>query len=254
VRGAGLRPVLGLALAASLLVACGGNPPAPIEDRAARGRADADGIYTVQRGDTLYSIAWRYGLEYSALAAGNGISPPYTIYPGQKLDLRAKAPPRASSGEAAAAPARRSAPAAAPAARPATTTSSRAGSADGGPVSAWRWPASGRVIRKFSPTLHKGIDIAGDRGDPVRAVAAGRVVYAGAGIAGYGELLIVRHNAHYLSAYGHNERLLAREGQAVSAGETIATRGSSGTDSVKLHFEIRRDGKPVDPLTLLPRR
>jgi lipoprotein NlpD len=102
--------------------------------------------------------------------------------------------------------------------------------------------------------VHKGIDIAGNRGDPVYAVADGVVVYAGTGIVGFGELLIVKHNDVYLSAYGHNSRLLVRENEVVRAGQRIAEKGSSGTDTVKLHFEIRKEGKPIDPLRLLPRR
>ena len=109
-------------------------------------------------------------------------------------------------------------------------------------------------MRSFSANLHKGIDIAGRRGEPVTAVAGGKVVYAGTGVTGYGALLIIKHNETYLSAYGHNERLLVEEGFDVKAGQRIATMGSSGTDSVKLHFEIRRRGQPIDPLTLLPKR
>ena len=102
--------------------------------------------------------------------------------------------------------------------------------------------------------MHKGIDIAGKRGDPIVAVAAGKVVYAGTGIVGFGELLIVKHNEVYLSAYGHNDSLLVAEGQQVRAGQKIAEKGSSGTDKVKLHFEIRREGKPIDPMRILPKR
>jgi lipoprotein NlpD len=120
-------------------------------------------------------------------------------------------------------------------------------------VSRWRWPSRGKVIRTFAANVHKGIDIAGKRGDPVTSAAAGKVVYAGAGVTGYGSLIIVKHNDTYLSAYGHNERLLVSEGSVVNAGQQIATMGSSGTNSVKLHFELRRQGKPVDPLTLLPK-
>jgi len=110
----------------------------------------------------------------------------------------------------------------------------------------------GKVTRGYSSSVHKGIDISGKRGDAVVAVAAGKVVYAGTGIVGYGELLIVKHNEIYLSAYGHNYRLLVREGEQVKAGQKIAEKGSSGTDTVKLHFEIRKEGKPVDPQKLLP--
>ena len=102
--------------------------------------------------------------------------------------------------------------------------------------------------------MHKGIDVAGRRGDPVKATAAGKVVYAGAGVTGYGSLIILKHNDTYLSAYGHNEQLLVSEGSVVKVGQQIATMGSSGTNAVKLHFELRRLGKPVDPLTLLPKR
>ena len=110
------------------------------------------------------------------------------------------------------------------------------------------------MVRKFSGTVHKGVDIDGRAGDAVQATAAGRVVYAGSGIVGYGKLLIVKHNEVYLSAYGHNRKLLVAEGDNVTAGQKIAEKGSSATNSVKLHFEIRRGGKPVDPLSLLPRR
>ena len=121
-------------------------------------------------------------------------------------------------------------------------------------MSRWRWPSRGKVVRTFASNVHKGIDIAGSRGDPVTATAAGKVVYAGAGVTGYGLLIIVKHNDTYLSAYGHNEQLLVSEGSVVKVGQQIATMGSSGTNSVKLHFELRRLGKPVDPLTLLPKR
>ncbi len=122
------------------------------------------------------------------------------------------------------------------------------------PVDRWGWPAKGRISRSYAEDVHKGIDLAGARGDPVRASAAGVVVYAGTGVTGYGALIIVKHNDTYLSAYGHNDELLAREGDQVSAGKLIARMGSSGTDSVKLHFEIRRNGRPINPSTLLTSR
>ncbi|MEP0201714.1 MAG: peptidoglycan DD-metalloendopeptidase family protein [Halioglobus sp.] len=235
--------------------------------------------YTVQRGDTLYSIAFRYGLDFRRVAAANGIRAPYTIFPGQKVLLKEKTPvassparsststvktypatPPASSGSTASKA--KTAPVAkassAPAAKPVTktkikTTTTTTASA-GGPVRRWQWPTTGRVTRRYSATVHKGIDLAGRRGDPVVAVAAGKVVYSGTGIAGFGELLIVKHNDVYLSAYGHNDRLLVAEGDTVTAGQRIAQKGSSGTDTVKLHFEIRKEGKPIDPLTVLPPR
>jgi lipoprotein NlpD len=247
-----------------------------VEDRYASSSSQShSSTYHVQRGETLYSIAFRYGLDYRKVAAANGISSPYTIYPGQKIYLKEAAPapipvvrataPRKSTSS----PAPRHAPVPAPAPAPkpvsktktvtrassSTTTKSRStGSYAGRAVSAWRWPTSGRVIRGYSASLHKGIDISGKRGDAVQAVAAGKVVYAGTGIVGFGELLIVKHNEIYLSAYGHNDRLLVAEGDTVRAGQKIAEKGSSGTDTVKLHFEIRKEGKPVDPQRLLPRR
>lgn len=259
-----------------LVVACGGNPPAPVEDRQSRSQPQpARGTYGVQRGDTLYSIAFRYGLDYRRLAAANGIPAPYTIYPGQRLQLREADPPLRSASNSSSrpvagvsAPAPASPPATKPApasktlvtkpsSRPATTTGSTrpaAAAPVGGPVKAWRWPTSGKVIRRYSSTVHKGIDIGGKIGDPIEAVAAGQVVYAGTGIVGLGELIIIKHNDIYLSAYGHNHRLLVAEGATVRAGQKIAEKGNSGTDKVQLHFEIRKEGKPIDPLRLLPRR
>jgi lipoprotein NlpD len=215
----------------------------------------------VQRGDTLYSIAFRYGVDFRVLAAANGIAPPYTIYPGQKIDLERRAPaapPKRSVAATAPEPVSKSiaTPAPAPKSSQSTGTAktippvSKPSSTpveketttwSGATVKNWRWPTSGRVTRGYSSSVHKGIDIAGKRGDDVVAVAAGKVVYAGTGIV-------------YLSAYGHNDRLLVAEGQQVGAGQKIAEKGSSGTDVVKLHFEIRREGKPIDPIRVLPKR
>ena len=122
------------------------------------------------------------------------------------------------------------------------------------PVDRWFWPAEGAVSHVYSAERHKGIDLVGERGSPVMATAAGVVVYAGTGVTGYGALLIVKHNDTYLSAYGHNDALLAAEGQQVDAGQVIARMGSTSSDSVKLHFEIRRNGRPVNPTSLLPQR
>lgn len=128
--------------------------------------------------------------------------------------------------------------------------------ATGGGASGWRWPATGALIGKFitgDPT-RQGLDIAGNSGDPVRAAGAGTVVYSGSGLVGYGELIIIKHSDEWLSAYGHNRKRLVSEGQAVSAGQQVAEMGRSGASRDMLHFEIRRNGKPVDPLQHLPRR
>ena len=270
-----------------LVSACAGNPAAPIEDRSRPGTARGAQSYTVRRGDTLFSIAFRYGLDYRRLAAANAIARPYTIFPGQRLMLREararsaagslasrgsptvsaapKVSPAAAKGTAAkgtavkarpAPPPAKTAPApgqAAPASAVAVSAKAASGAAPATSAS-WQWPAAGRVVRRFDGTLNKGIDIAGPRGDVVRATRAGRVVYAGTGIAGYGLMLILRHSEEYLSAYGHSDALLVKEGDAVRAGQGVARRGSSGTDSVKLHFEIRRHGRPLDPLSVLPER
>lgn len=328
-----LRLLLAAPALAFLLVACAGTGPAPIEDRRTPAQVqNPRETYAVSRGDTLYSIAFRFGLDYRSLARINRIPPPYTIYPGERLLVRGvedpgPAPPEtpphtppqtaASGSDSPPAPGQvivrpavptaggsapsqtraRTAiipeapvssaddsPGGAPpggadraipdgttpkdtqvaevrptadppaATSPAPTARPSPPPAPSGPVSRWQWPAAGPVTRGFSSSVHKGVDIGGQRGDAVRAAAAGQVVYAGTGIVGFGELLIIKHDDTHLSAYGHNARLLVREGDTVAAGQQIAEKGSSGTDTVKLHFEIRRAGKPVDPLGLLPRR
>lgn len=266
-----------------LLCGCGSRARAPIVDHSARSPSPTALTYTVLRGDTLYAIAFRYGLDFKGLAAANQISRPFTIFPGQRLFLTEAEPPVASASvnkprRSVPAATTRSSDSAKPSKPKASTTTITAGKtvnrtpvsgdasvaatpapvakatpAPNASVSRWRWPAQGQLSRGFDNNLHKGIDISGGRGDPVIASAAGRVVYAGSGIAGYGLMLIIRHNDTYLSAYGHNQRLLVAEGDHVASGEKIALRGSSGTDTVKLHFEIRRRGRPVDPQQLLPR-
>lgn len=231
--------------------------------------------HRVSSGETLYSIAWRYDLDHNKLARRNQIQAPFTIYPGQllKLDLDnmpAQAPRqsarRRGSGDASAPSA---APSPAASSRPADSAGSASRSKNQTPsrgarsntalpagTPSWRWPVEGRVLRAFgaSSGLNQGIDIGGNLGDSVRAAAAGQVVYAGSGLRGYGNLVILKHNETYLSAYAHNRSLNVSEGDAVKAGGVIAEMGSSGTDKVKLYFEIRRDGKPVDPIGHLPRR
>lgn len=280
-RGTGLLTLVAL-------VACTSRPPAPIENRSGGRTQVAPSVaevrseygaslsagmpYKVARGDTLYSIAFRLGVDFRDLARWNGIPAPYTIYVGQTLQTRLKQAAVASV-EPSARPeaAAKSAPSETPApkqsvtpklsspqkiepppvAKPAAQPNSAVAL---GPVSDWLWPNRGKVIRSYSSSLHKGIDIAGKRGDAVRAAAAGVVVYAGTGVKGYGALLIVKHNDLYLSAYGHNDVLQVAEGDSVSAGQQIAQMGSTGTDRVKLHFEIRKQGKPINPTALLGKR
>ena len=269
------RLVLGLVFS-SVLVGCSSSPSsgARVVDRnntAPQKPTVTTGQYVVRKGDTLFSIAFRYGWDYKALAARNNIPVPYTIHPGQtiRFDGRtgstpapvAVAPVSAPSSSSKTTVLRRQPTGAtttttvvAPsvAHKPAPVPTPAAGPAPTG----WGWPSNGILIGKFSSngSLNKGIDIAGDLGQPVLAASDGTVVYAGSGLRGYGELVIIKHSETYVSAYGHNRRLLVREGQQVKVGQTIAEMGSTGTDRVKLHFEIRRQGKPVDPLQFLPRR
>nr|WP_262407311.1 peptidoglycan DD-metalloendopeptidase family protein [Pseudomonas lactis] len=262
------RLVLGLVLS-SLLAACSSTPSggARVVDRTnaiPQRPTVTTGQYVVRKGDTLFSIAFRYGWDYKALAARNNIPVPYTIHPGQtiRFDGRSGSAPTAVVTKSGSSPSSsskttiitRPAGSATPtvASKPPPAPLPPAGPAPTG----WGWPSNGVLIGKFSSngSLNKGIDIAGDLGQPVLAASDGTVVYAGSGLRGYGELVIIKHSDTYVSAYGHNRRLLVREGQQVKVGQTIAEMGSTGTDRVKLHFEIRRQGKPVDPLQFLPRR
>ena len=222
----------------------------------------------VQRGDTLYSIAFRFGWDWKALAARNQIAPPYLIRPGQVIRfdgqqaapqiVRTAPPVLPRNPPVVSQPPRVVPPVSAPVvvAPPPASKPPSPPVAPPKVVGGWAWPASGAVLSRFASngSLNKGIDIAGELGQPVLAASDGSVVYAGSGLRGYGELVIIKHNDIYVSAYGHNRRLLVKEGQRVKAGQAIAEMGSTGTDRVKLHFEIRRQGKPVDPLQYLPRR
>lgn len=249
-------------LTALLALSACSSPPADVESRA-QPPSWKISEHRVSPGETLYSIAWRYDLDYRRLARHNDISPPYTIYPGQVLDLAvaqdapgvAKPDSPASTGKSEK-PAERAATDASDQKRSKNKTPPEPSDPlpDGKPQ--WRWPVEGRVLSAFgaSTGLNRGIDIAGELGDSVVAAAKGRVVYAGSGLRGYGNLVIIKHNETYLSAYAHNRRLRVAEGDSIDAGEVIAEMGSSGTDSVRLHFEIRRDGKPVDPIGYLPQR
>lgn len=248
-----------------LLQGCVGGPNyAPVSDLHSPPER-VPNSYVVRSGDTLYSIAFRYGLDFRGLASANGIGSDYRIVPGQRLRLsdRAKAAKTAASapvkGPSKTAVAPR-APASQPTSAPSAVVQSQSKKSpqvlETTALTDWQWPTEGRVIRGFSASeyAHKGIDIAGKQEQPVKTVANGVVVYAGSGLVGYGKLLIVKHSERYLSAYAHNNRLLVKEGESVRQGQTIARMGDTGTDRTKLHFEIRKDGKPVNPVSLLPKR
>ncbi|OSZ75788.1 peptidase [Hydrogenophaga sp. IBVHS1] len=253
--------------------------PAPVEDRGAvrsgpeavvvmpgAENAGKPGYYTVKPGDTLYRIAldngqnWRDIQNWNSLANANSIEvgqvlrvqPPVTAAvtapPPVAAPTAPSTSPVASSGVTARPLTEAAPPTPIPAAPPAQPP------AAGGDEIGFIWPAQGTVITPFDEANNKGVSIAGKIGDPVIAAADGRVVYAGAGLRGYGNLIILKHNNTYLTAYAHNQALLVREDQAVRQGQKIAEMGSSDTDRVKLHFEVRRLGKPVDPMGHLPKR
>lgn len=258
-----LNRIVIIGLTGIILTSCMGSPNrAPVHDRFTQS-AKKPSYHIVSKGETLFSIAWRYGVDYKQLAKQNGISSSYIIYPGQKIYLYktvAKSPAASvkKSPQKAVDPAPVRPPVT-PSSRSKTTTASKNPPPAKSTPSAelqWRWPAQGKVIATFSSqnTLNKGIDIEGRLGEPVLAAASGVVVYAGNGIRGYGNLLIIKHNETYLSAYAHNSKLLVKEQTVVKVGEKIAEIGQSGADKPKLHFEIRRAGKPIDPRNYLPRR
>ncbi|TKV69559.1 LysM peptidoglycan-binding domain-containing protein [Marinobacter panjinensis] len=231
------------------------------------------GRHVVKPGETLYSIAWRYGRDYRELGDANGINPPFNIKAGQVLrldvrgnvtssgDNRSRSKPAVSSSPTRSAPSVSRQQAAKPETKPAVSkapdrSSPLTGQSQTVASIDWRWPHVGTVIAGYSTSgkVNKGIDIAGKEGDSVRAAASGNVVYAGSGLLGYGNLVIVNHNEHYLSAYAHNRKILVQEGEDVKAGQVIAELGNSGTDRPRLHFEIRKNGNPVDPAHYLPPR
>lgn len=253
--------------------------PRPAAPPAEDTRPDAAGTYTVRRGDTLLRIALDHGQNYRDLVAWNNLSDPDDIKVGQVLKV---APPERGGNavvtnpiampgaDKPAAPPRKTEPNGAKkpysdAALAQKEDNPKAekvtGIAAGSTVTAsddeklsWMWPSDGRIIATFDEGKNKGIDIAGRLGQQVMAAGSGKVMYAGSGIRGYGNLVIVKHSNSLLSAYAHNRTIVVKEGQNVTKGQVIAEMGNSDTDTVKLHFEIRQQGKPVDPAKFLPSR
>jgi len=252
--------ILGLAW---IVAGCTGSPVVPVSDLTnARTQHSAR---IVRAGDSLYTIAWTAGLDYRDVARWNKLQAPYTLQVGQKIYLGGEmsgteiSTSEVVSGLQAKRPVSANNP---PAVVRATSSEPSAGqtvppasgktpdSAEG-----WVWPAGGDLITRFNDAAgENGIDIAGIDGSPIRAAANGKVVYAGTGLRGYGLLLIIKHDETFLSAYAHNRAVTVNEGDQISSGQVIAEMGQSGASSVKLHFEIRRNGQPIDPLTILPRR
>ena len=200
-------------------------------------------VYTVKRGDTLYRISRITGTSVKDLASMNGISPPCTIEVGQRLKVNGASKTTSSSTKSGTKTAK-------------VVPSSQVPLSSWPPVGqrCWRWPTTGKVIMTYSTSDggNKGIDIAGTRGQPVYASGAGKVVYVGNQLRGYGNLIMIKHSEEYITAYAHNDTLLVNNGQSVKAGQKIATMGSSDADSVRLHFQLRYKATAIDPLRYLP--
>ncbi len=283
---------LGVVAAALVLLGCSSpRQKAPVEDRRSPAKSTASqsaglkagaqaalpagsenagkpGYYTVRPQDTLVRIALDNGQNWKDLARWNGLENPNLIEVGQVLRV---VPPGADASQPSTRPvtvakvetrpldsktadSSASQPAASASGAAATSAASSAATVQGDEAVVWMWPASGAVTAGFDEVKSKGLSIAGKAGDPVVAAADGRVVYAGSGLRGYGNLVIIKHNSTYLTAYAHNQTLLVKEDQVVRRGQKIAEMGSTDAESVKLHFEIRRQGKPTDPAKLLPPR
>ncbi len=264
-----------LAAGLSLLAACTTTSldepgRAPVSDRAfgtgqsaaslPRGHENAGkpGYYTVKAGDTLTRIGLESGQSPRDLARWNALDNPNLIEVGQVLRVVPPGKEAAPAAQGAVASAVATPPESRVKPRPLTSTEAAPKPSQPAPVTtedlAFAWPGNGSVLDRFDEVRNKGLDIAGKAGDPVLAAADGRVVYAGSGLRGYGNLVILKHNNTYLTAYAHNQALLVKEDQSVRQGQKIAEMGSSDADRVKLHFEVRRQGKPVDPLKYLPSR
>jgi len=259
---AGMWGVAALATALVLSGCSNKGRLAPVDDHSIGGvrtparvlpgaeNAGKPGYYTVKPGDTLIRIGMDNGQSGRDIARWNKLDNPNLIETGQVLRVVPPTQEAAATRPATASPA--TSPSAATASAPVSPAPvSAATPAAAEEVVSFQWPARGNLISGFDESKNKGLDIGGKVGDPVMAAAGGRVVYAGAGLRGYGNLIILKHNNTYLTAYAHNQTLLVKEDQVIKRGQKIAEMGSSDADQVKLHFEIRRQGKPVDPAKYL---
>ena len=267
-------------LIAVLIAGCAAPHNVPVQDRSRTKvvrqapSVSSSSVYVVRKGDTLYSIAFRHGLNFRTVARLNNIGGSYQIYPGQRLVLKPSAQKIVRESSANAKKAAKKAPAVSKAAKkpvkkpakpprtvekpkasPAVSSASNKKPSNAARIR-WQWPSKGRLIASFKTKgqVNKGVNLAGSKGDPVLAAASGTVVYAGNGLLAYGNLIIIDHNQNFLSAYAHNSRVLVKESDKVTAGDKIAEMGRSGAERVMLHFEIRRDGVPVNPLKYLPKK
>lgn len=210
--------------------------------------------HVVEKGETLYSIAWAYGHDVRDVASWNNIRPPYTIYPKQNIRIKPVPKHAKHSHVTTRPPGKSNLPRKKTSvSQPANNTNKKAKKSV---KISWQWPTKGKIIGNYSArdAGKKGLDIAGKAGQHINASASGEIVYVGSGLRGYGKLIIIKHDETYFSAYAHNRKLHVKENQKVERGQHIADMGSDEADRVMLHFEVRRNGKPVDPLNYLPRR
>ncbi|MFA5663732.1 peptidoglycan DD-metalloendopeptidase family protein [Castellaniella sp.] len=244
--------LLAAVCSALVLAGCASRKaPAPVADHSSSAVAPAQGTYVVRSGDTLYGIAQKHGLTVDQLKQLNGITDPTQLAIGQVLRLDSGTA-RPVADAAVTAPVTTGSAGSSAAATPPAADTSSARAADANLIQ-WGWPASGKIIQGFNSTT-KGVDIEGAVGSPVVAAADGKVMYAGNGVRGLGNLILLGHSDGFITAYAHNESLLVKTGETIAKGAKIATLGQSDTTSPRLHFEIRRRGTPVNPLAYLPPR
>jgi len=241
-----------IVLASLLLAACGSRFVNYGDGRYSNKNKQTQHI--VRKGETLYSIAWEHGVDYRKVASWNNISRPYTIFPGQKIKLAANQEKKSAHKTKTKVVSKQQN--VMPATNKNHVSSQKKNNNKKNIKIKWRWPTKGKIISRYSAKDpgKKGLDIEGRIGQPIVAAASGEVVYSGNGLRGYGNLIIIKHNEIYFSAYAHNRNLFVKESEKVKFGQKIADMGDSETTKPMLHFEIRRNGKPSNPLKYLPKK